>query len=109
MTEPVSALAYSPDGKTLAAGGKDGTLQLWGVPTRQPLGVPLPTPGDRIVALSFSKDGRTLYAAGAHSALHAYAVDPHRASASVCARADGGPSRAEWRTHLPEVPYRKLC
>ncbi|GGR86791.1 hypothetical protein GCM10010252_26840 [Streptomyces aureoverticillatus] len=109
ITETVGALAYSPDGKTLAVGGKSGTLQLWDIPTRQPLGLPFRTPGDHIVALSFAADGRTFYAAGKRIALRAYAVDPRRVSASVCARAAGGPSRAEWRTYLPEVPYRKLC
>lgn len=32
ITSPVTAIAFSPDGKLLAAGGRDGRLRLWGLP-----------------------------------------------------------------------------
>ncbi|MEU1328593.1 hypothetical protein [Streptomyces sp. NPDC005865] len=107
--EAVSALAYSPDGKVLAVGGERGTLQLWDIASRQPLGLPYPTRGDAIVALVFASDGRTVVAAGEHTLPQSYAVDSRRATASVCARAGGGPSRVEWQAYLPEFAYRKLC
>ncbi|MFC9627965.1 hypothetical protein ACFTY8_01450 [Streptomyces mirabilis] len=34
---------------------------------------------------------------------------PERASDEVCTRAGGGPTRAEWRRYLPDVPYRRTC
>jgi WD40 repeat protein len=37
-TDEVEALAFSPDGKLLVSGGKDGTVRLWNVPSRQALG-----------------------------------------------------------------------
>ncbi|MFD4481592.1 hypothetical protein ACFWPU_36535 [Streptomyces sp. NPDC058471] len=108
-TEAVTALAYSPDGKTLAVAGDHGTLQMWDAASRQPLGDPLPTPGDEVVALTFSTDGRTLYTAGRHSAPRALAVDPERVTASICKRAHGGLSRADWHRYIPEVPYIDVC
>jgi WD40 repeat protein len=108
--EAVTALAVSPDGRTLAVGGAAGSLQLWDVTTQQPLGGPLTTPGEQLDTLAFAADGSTLYAGGAHVPLQRYAVDPGRAVARVCARVGGAQlTRAQWRTYVPDVPYRKVC
>ncbi|MFK0286569.1 hypothetical protein ACIQVL_39730 [Streptomyces sp. NPDC090499] len=108
--EGVSALALSPDGRTLAVAGDAGSLQLWDVLTQQPLGSPLTTPGEEIDSIAFSADGTTVYASSAHVPFQRYAVDPARAVARVCARAGGiGLTAAQWRTYVPEVPYRRVC
>jgi WD40 repeat protein len=64
---PVHAVAFSPDGQTLATGCGDlrgegvrgGEAQLRTLATGQPLGVPLPHQG-AVVAVAFSPDGQTL-------------------------------------------------
>jgi WD40 repeat protein len=58
----IGALAFSPDGATLAAGARDGIVGLWDVATRRETKT-LPV-GDPVRAVTFSPDGRTL-AAGA--------------------------------------------
>ncbi|MDX3575703.1 helix-turn-helix domain-containing protein [Streptomyces sp. FL07-04A] len=109
-SEAVSALAISPDRTTLAVGGEAGSLQLWDVATQQPLGSPLTTSGERIDTVAFGADGGTVYAGSAHVPLQRYPIDPERAVETVCARAGGaGPTRAQWRTYVPGVPYRKVC
>ncbi|GAA4340038.1 hypothetical protein GCM10023086_75360 [Streptomyces venetus] len=106
--EQATAMAFSPDGTTLAISGNQGTMQLWDVTSQQPLAA-LPTPGDSILSLAFSPDGGTLYAAGEHVPWQKYDIDPDRAVDTVCARAGASLSPAAWNRFLPEVPYRQLC
>ncbi|MCD9879749.1 WD40 repeat domain-containing protein [Streptomyces guryensis] len=109
-SEAISALAVSPDGRTLAVGGEAGSLQLWDIATQQPLGAPVTTPGEAIDTLAFSADSDTVYAGSAHVPLQRYSIDPTRAAKSVCARTgNAGLTRAQWRTYVPGVSYRKVC
>jgi WD40 repeat protein len=59
----MTSVAFSPDGKTLAAGSSDGPIILWDMRTDQPADQPLSGPLG-IVNLAFSLDGKTLVAAG---------------------------------------------
>jgi WD40 repeat protein len=58
--EAITALAFSPDGRTLAVGGDAGTVQLWDISTQRPLGPSLPTPGESVDTLAFSPDSTVL-------------------------------------------------
>lgn len=108
--ETITALAFSPDGGTLAVGGDAGTVQLWDIATRQPLGPSLPTPGGSVDTLAFSPDSTTPYAGGAYVPLQRYVVDPDRAVSLVCSRAGNTElTRAQWRTYVPDQPYRRVC
>ncbi|HSV65974.1 MAG TPA: caspase family protein [Mycobacteriales bacterium] len=59
----VYAVAFSPDGKTLATGSGDGTLRLWDYTTGLPIGPPLTGHADSVRAVTFSPDGKTLASA----------------------------------------------
>ena len=59
-------MAFSPDGTRLASGGDDGTVRLWDVPTRRPIGHPLRQhDAGAVNGVAFSPDGATL-ASGAN-------------------------------------------
>jgi hypothetical protein len=57
--EAVRSVAFSPDGRLLAAGKDDGSLELWEVLTWTLLGR-RQGPDGRVFALAFSSDGRVL-------------------------------------------------
>jgi WD40 repeat protein len=57
-----TCVAFGPDGKTLAAGNRAGTLRLWDVVTGRGQ-AELARPGAVITGLAFAPDGRTLAAA----------------------------------------------
>ena len=56
----VSSVAFSPDGKILAIGDRDGTVRLWDLATGRPLGSSLSSRDGPVGAVAFSPDGRTL-------------------------------------------------
>ncbi|MFF0084769.1 hypothetical protein ACFYR1_34460 [Streptomyces canus] len=107
--EAVAALAFSPDGATLAVAGDSGTLQLWDTANRQPLGSGLTTPGEAITSLAFTTDGTSLYATSRHAPVQHYRVTPAYAATWICAHTHTTLSAAEWHTYIPDAPYRDVC
>ncbi|MFI6390211.1 hypothetical protein [Nonomuraea sp. NPDC050540] len=62
-TSSIYAVAFSPDGRILATGGKDRTVRLWDVSDpahAKPLGAPISGPADTVYALDFSPAGQVL-------------------------------------------------
>ncbi len=60
----VNALAFAPDGRTLASADHEGNVRLWGARTGEELHW-LRGPGGWVMALAFSPDGSVLASAGA--------------------------------------------
>jgi WD40 repeat protein len=69
----VSAIAVSPDGKTLASGCVDNTVKLWDMGSGENL-VTLKGHGDAIWSVAFSPDGKTLASASADKTIKLWEV-----------------------------------
>jgi WD40 repeat protein len=61
----VLAVAFSPDGRTLASGSTDNTIILWDVATGGSIGEPLHGHNNWVRSLAFSPDGQTLASSSA--------------------------------------------
>lgn len=59
-TDSVNDVAFSPDGRTLAAASDDHTVLLWDIASHRRLGTLTPFPEDIPEAVAFSPDGRTV-------------------------------------------------
>jgi hypothetical protein len=64
----------------------------------------------RRAALRATYDNNTLYAGSVHVPLQRYGVASTHAVTQVCARAGNADlTRAQWRTYVPDAPYRRVC
>src|SRR5439155_16228931 len=61
--DTVSAVAFSPNGRTFLTGSYDATARLWDTATGQPLGPPL-RHDSHVDGVAFHPDGRTILTAG---------------------------------------------
>jgi WD40 repeat protein len=65
--------AFSPDGKLILMGCRDGLARLWDFRTRQRLGTPLPQQGI-VEKVAFVPDGQKFLTAGRNGILHQWTV-----------------------------------
>jgi WD40 repeat protein/DNA-binding SARP family transcriptional activator len=60
QSRDINGIAFSPDGRLLATAGNDGSMVLWDLARRTPIGRPVRTRVPLLTAVAFSPDGRTL-------------------------------------------------
>ncbi|MFE0106322.1 hypothetical protein [Streptomyces sp. NPDC059009] len=103
----IPVLSFSADGRHLAAGRENGSVRVWETSTPRLAGAEYPAADGPVLALGFA--GGTLRVATPSSVTRSLAVAPDSAAAAACAHAHGGLTRSQWRTHLPNTPYRSTC
>ncbi|MEH0416137.1 nSTAND1 domain-containing NTPase [Streptomyces sp. B21-083] len=81
-TQSVQAVAFSPDGHTLASAGKDHSVKLWNTATRQLIAT-LRGHTDTVNALAFSPDGHTLATVSADHSIKLWNPATHRETATL--------------------------
>src|SRR5262245_46980846 len=93
--QAIFALAFSPDGKTLAAGSIDSTIILWDIASHKQIAL-LQGHTAQIGAIGFTADGATLYSssydrsvrawdAKTGKAISVYGPDPNNVDAGILA------------------------
>jgi WD40 repeat protein len=107
-------VAFSPDGKALAAGYYStvvgGGVVLWDVAARRRLGDgPLPVREGGVRGVAFSPDGKALaagYSSGDHGGVVLWDVDLQSWEHLAGQLANRNFTRDEWRQIFPDEPYR---
>jgi serine/threonine protein kinase len=100
-TGPVRSIAYSPDGRTLASGGDDGTVTLWDAAASRVVRILRGHARGAIDAVAFSPDGHQVASASGDGTLRLW--DPPRGKrVSSCAGTRTGSS--VWRTAPTAAP-----
>ena len=108
----VSGVAFSPDGKLLAAAYGDGYVRLWNPVTGQAVGSPLQAYAGHVAAVTgvaFSPDGKLLASAAADGTVRTWQMplfsNPY---AALCAEV-GPPTKADWAHYAPGEPQPSVC
>jgi WD40 repeat protein len=108
-TSRVTALAFSPDGHTLATTG-DG-VHLWNVTDPAHLaaiGQPLAISTAELTSLAFTAGGQTLATGGYDHTVRLWPLGVDQSIQQICANTDT-PTRPQWQQHLPMLPYHSTC
>ena len=111
------ALAFSPDGRLLAAASCRTTagsscgqnaITLWDIEQGQALGTPLlNTSGGEVRQLFISPDGRLVSATTYE--LIVWSLDPTNWQQRACHVANRNLTVQEWQTYVGDVAFRKTC
>ncbi|MFD3487019.1 protein kinase [Streptomyces sp. NPDC058665] len=108
---PERATAVSPDGRLFATMHKVGPsyqIKVWDSRSRTQLGVALAGRIDEIITLAFTADGSSLISLDKGGRFLTHTVNPVRLVRDLCAKS-GPLTEQQWKTHIPDIPYRKTC
>jgi WD40 repeat protein len=104
-------VAFTRDGKTLAAGSQDNKVWLWNVtypafPSR--LGQ-LTGPTGYVYSVAFSRDGKTLAAESGDGTVQMWNLDVDVAIQRICSVTTNTLTPAQWKQYIPQLPYNPPC
>jgi WD40 repeat protein/DNA-binding SARP family transcriptional activator len=104
----VLSLSFDPTGQRLMTTSSDGKIRLWNLATEKLIGTALPGSNGGGKG-TFFPNGKRLIAVFPSGTGIIWNVDPASWNARACKVAGHNLSRTEWRSFLPNVPYRNVC
>ncbi|MFF0770883.1 protein kinase [Nonomuraea wenchangensis] len=110
-----SVAAYSPRDDLVALGVGEGRVRLVDPATGTSLGLLRDTAGGQdpdtgqLQSIAFTADGAAVLTLGLDGAVHTHAIAPAAVVKALCRRSGGPLTAAEWKTHVPALPYRDGC
>ena len=105
----ILTLDFSRDGRTLASASEDGTVVLWDVETRTPIGSPLTVESNAWVSAAFTPDGSHLLAVSDQGHGVRFDVRPEAWKRHACRVAGREFTGRELADALADRPYRDVC
>lgn len=93
QTEWVTALAFSPDGATLATGHDDGSVRLWDARTQKLVGQIEAHP-EAVSAIAFDPTGKCFATAGEDRTVRVWDADSHSKKSDLVSHTDRVPALA---------------
>ena len=107
---PVTAVAFSPDGKWVATGSRDNTARVMEAATGRELVRHQMT--GLVSAVSFLGNSTLLVAGDTSNTeveISRLQLDPAELIRDACSRLSRNLTREEWARYLPTEPYRATC
>ena len=100
-------MTFSNSGTLLATGNQDGSITLWDVDQRRPIGQPLSGHQDLVLSLAFADHDRALVSSSQDDTLAFRSMDPLVWEAQACAIAGRNLTQAEWHQYMGSRAYHK--
>jgi len=109
---PTNAVAFSPDGQTLASGSSDGAVRMWDlVDPTHPLAIGPPLTGhtDVVYSVAFSPNGNILASGSSDGTIRLWNQTPNSAIRWICATTRNALAKENWSNYIPQLPYHPPC
>lgn len=103
--DSINAIAFSPDGQTLASASYDGNVFLWNVGDFSNTPISLQHES-RVWSVAFSLDGQSLATGTDEGTIHLWPL-LDKIIELGCQKVQRNISWEEWQLYLPNQPYRK--